>query len=441
MQIPEKAWNDYITRLSRLNQKAGQLMQQYIEQHGTQDVDALIRHAYALVTRYGEGSAELACQMYDALAEAQGATVPRAEPARPASYGEVARMVHSTQQSPPQMQNGVSRLVKRAGADTTLQNAQRDGAQFAWVPHGDTCPFCVMLASNGWRKVSKAALKKGHAEHIHANCDCEYAVRFDSRTNVAGYDPDKYLRQYGAANGDLNAMRRERYAQNREKINAQKRAAYKAKSLDFMGAPKDFTDRNGLVSVKGYQVKGHDTIFTQTNTADAQNTIKLISEKFEEIKQFNSVQEIIVAKDIPGIAAYDHVDNRLYVNEKISNARFIKKQLSGGYFVAENAEDILRHEMHHKDHWDFIKAKTLTSGKSSDIVKQEIEAELREYVLLQFASDPKYISNTVSKNASVIFEREGSLNELIADALLQIDKQVEKDPTLLKLVGGIFYDA
>lgn len=227
MQIPEKAWNDYITRLSRLNQKAGQLMQQYIEQHGTQDVDDLIRYAYALVTKYGEGSAELACQMYDALAEAQGATVPRAEPARPASYGEVARMVHSTQQSPPQMQNGVSRLVKRAGADTTLQNAQRDGAQFAWVPHGDTCPFCVMLASNGWRKVSKAALKKGHAEHIHANCDCEYAVRFDSRTNVAGYDPDKYLRQYGAANGDLNAMRRERYAQNRDKINAQKRAAYK----------------------------------------------------------------------------------------------------------------------------------------------------------------------------------------------------------------------
>lgn len=226
MQIPEKAWNDYITRLSRLNQKAGRLMQQYIEQHGTQDVDALIRYAYALVTRYGEGSAELACQMYDALAEAQGATVPRAEPAQPASYGEVARMVHSTQQSPPQMQNGVSRLVKRAGADTTLQNAQRDGAQFAWVPHGDTCPFCVMLASNGWRKISKAALKKGHAEHIHANCDCEYAVRFDSRTNVAGYDPDKYLRQYGAANGDLNAMRRERYAQNREKINAQKRAAY-----------------------------------------------------------------------------------------------------------------------------------------------------------------------------------------------------------------------
>lgn len=75
------------------------------------------------------------------------------------------------------------------------------------------------------------------------------------------------------------------------------------------------------------------------------------------------------------------------------------------------------------------------------LFEQESEAELREYVLSQLASDPKYIPTTVSKNAAVNFKQEGSLNELIADALLQIDKQVEKDPTLLKLVGGIFYDA
>ena len=49
--------------------------------------------------------------------------------------------------------------VKKAGIDTTLQNAYRDrpkkygkkrntGAQVAWVPSGDTCPFCLMLASD-----------------------------------------------------------------------------------------------------------------------------------------------------------------------------------------------------------------------------------------------------------------------------------------------------
>ena len=230
MQITANAWNEYITRLSRLNQKAGQLMRQYIDTHGTGDADALITYAAALVTKYGEGSAELACQMYDALAEAANAGVPAAEPAEPAGYGEVARMVNATKnQNPANLPNGVSRLVKRAGADTTLKNAVRDGAEWAWVPHGDTCPFCITLASNGWQKASSKVLKGGHAEHIHANCDCEFAIRFDHSTTVAGYDPEKYLKQYRDAGGDVNAMRRIDYAARKDAINAQKRAAYAAR--------------------------------------------------------------------------------------------------------------------------------------------------------------------------------------------------------------------
>ena len=230
MQITANAWNEYITRLSRLNQKAGQLMRQYIDTHGTGDADALITYAAALVTKYGEGSAELACQMYDALAEAANAGVPAAEPAVPADYGEVARMVNATKnQNPANLPNGVSRLVKRAGADTTLKNAVRDGAEWAWVPHGDTCPFCITLASNGWQKASSKVLKGGHANHIHANCDCEFAIRFDHNTTVAGYDPEKYLAQYNAAGGDINKMRRIDYAARKDAINAQKRAAYAAR--------------------------------------------------------------------------------------------------------------------------------------------------------------------------------------------------------------------
>lgn len=231
MQISAKTWNEYITRLSRLNQKAGQLMREYIGSHGTESTDDLIAYAYGLVTKYGEGSAELACQMYDALAEAANAGVPAAEPSEPADYGEVARMVNATKnQNPANLPNGVSRLVKRAGADTTLKNAVRDGAEWAWVPHGDTCPFCITLASNGWQKARSKVLKGGHAEHIHANCDCEFAIRFDHNTTVAGYDPDKYLKQYRDAGGDINKMRRVNYAANKERINAQKRAAYAVKN-------------------------------------------------------------------------------------------------------------------------------------------------------------------------------------------------------------------
>ena len=215
-----------MARLARLNKRAGQLMADYIAAHGTGDTDALIAYAHALVTKYGEGSAELACQMYDALAAAARAGVPAAEPAQTAAYSEVARMVQATKASLPQIQQGVSRLVKRAGADTTLKNALRDGAEFAWIPQGDTCAFCLTLASRGWQKASQAAIKGGHAEHIHANCDCEYAIRFDGRSTVAGYDPDKYLRQYRATGSDVNALRRVNYAKNRERINAQKRAAY-----------------------------------------------------------------------------------------------------------------------------------------------------------------------------------------------------------------------
>lgn len=246
MQITANAWNEYITRLSRLNQKAGQLMRQYVDTHGTESTDDLIAYAYGLVTKYGEGSAELACQMYDALAEAANAGVPAAEPAIPADYGEVARMVNATKnQNPANLPNGVSRLVKRAGADTTLKNAVRDGAEWAWVPHGDTCPFCITLASNGWQKASSKVLKGGHAQHIHANCDCEFAIRFDHNTTVAGYDPEKYLKQYRDAGGDINKMRRVNYAANKERINAQKRAAYAARRL------REQADRGILDDITG----------------------------------------------------------------------------------------------------------------------------------------------------------------------------------------------
>ena len=249
MKLTAQTWSEYVARLARLNQRAGQLMADYLAAHGTGDTDALIAYAHALVTKYGEGSAELACQMYDALAAAAKAGVPAAEPAQTAAYSEVARMVQATKQSLPQMQRGVSRLVKRAGADTTLKNALRDGAEWAWVPQGDTCAFCLTLASRGWQKASQAAIKGGHAEHIHANCDCEYAIRFDGRSTVAGYNPEKYLRQYRAADGDINKLRRVNYAANKERINAQKRAAYAARKAYTNQAASAILDTSNKIGV------------------------------------------------------------------------------------------------------------------------------------------------------------------------------------------------
>ena len=54
-------------------------------------------------------------------------------------------------------------------------------------------------------------------------------MRFSRDFDVSGFDPDAYYRQYREAGGDINAMRRVDYAANRERVNAQKRAAYKAR--------------------------------------------------------------------------------------------------------------------------------------------------------------------------------------------------------------------
>ena len=214
MQITEKAWLEYITKMSQISQKAAELMQAWVQKNGFEDDKALLDYAYALSQRYGKAVGALSCQMYEATAAAQGVVVPPAEMADLPEYGEVAKAINGTKkQSEIKVPSTVARLVKQVGADTTLKNAERDGAQFAWVPHGDTCAFCLTLASRGWQYMSKKALRNGHAEHIHAHCDCEYAVRFDGKSSVAGYDPDKYLRIYDSMPGNssedkINSLRR-----------------------------------------------------------------------------------------------------------------------------------------------------------------------------------------------------------------------------------------
>jgi len=242
-RITSKAWRNYISILRRVSDRASNEMRARIVQLSAQYEagtitlveyeNAVIDYAYALATKYGEAAGAAACEMYDAIAELQGATVPPAVPAQTATMGETAKAVKGTMKTgnPNIVSDATGRLVKMVGVDTMMQNALRDGAEWAWIPMGDTCAFCLTLASRGWQRASKSAIKNGHAEHIHANCDCTYAVRFNSNLSVEGYDPDKYLEMYEDADGNtpeerINALRRKFYADNKEIINEQKRSAY-----------------------------------------------------------------------------------------------------------------------------------------------------------------------------------------------------------------------
>ena len=247
--ITRKEWDKYIALLRGINNEAVVEFTKFVNDHNgymAMDRQDLIDYAYGLATKYGEASAAVSAEMYDAMAALSGASVPAALPAETATYSDVAKTVNGIIKNTGNeeiLAQGVGRLVKMAGTDTILSNAYRDrpktkggkrkhsGAQVAWIPAGDTCAYCIMLASGGWKNQTEWSASH-HAEHIHANCDCNYAVRFNDSLNIEGYDPEEYKQMYddadpgGSREDKLNAMRREAYAENKDEINAQKRSNY-----------------------------------------------------------------------------------------------------------------------------------------------------------------------------------------------------------------------
>ena len=239
--------------MSLISEKAASEMNAWIMAQGGYEMiefEAAINYAFKLTTKYGEASASLSALMYDAMAEASGAAVPVATVAETATLGEVSKAIYGASgfsQNNDYISGVVGRLVKQAGADTTLQNARRDGAEFAWISVGDTCAFCELLSANGWQHASKETIKGNHAEHIHSNCDCQFMVRFNDDTTVEGYKPNTNL--YAETEGrtmeeKANTIRRENYAKNKAEINEQKRIAYAKRTEELNSSAAEESDVN-----------------------------------------------------------------------------------------------------------------------------------------------------------------------------------------------------
>lgn len=200
-------YSEYAATQEKNRKKASEIMQRWVDANGVSDRQKVIEFAKALSDKYGEGAAAYACDMYDAVAKEQKAKVKQAIPADTASWEEVGRAINGSlkQSEDGKLISGVvERLVKQAGEDTMLRNAARDSAEFAWIPGGKACAFCIMLASRGWQFATKN-LQNSHAEHIHANCNCEFAIRFDKNTNVKGYDPKALKKMYDEAAPGMNS--------------------------------------------------------------------------------------------------------------------------------------------------------------------------------------------------------------------------------------------
>ena len=231
MKISKAEWNNYIKTMSQLSDKASKEFSDWANRNGGWegiDRQLLAEAAWSIASKYAEGSSALAAEMYDSIAQAEKKKVPTAELSADVEFGQLAKAIngalkHSTNDD--FISSPVGRAVKQAGADTMLKNASRDGAEFAWIPAGDTCPFCLVLASNGWQKASKKTTNGNHAEHIHTHCDCQFAIRFNKNTKVEGYDPEVYQKMYYDAEGK----------NSKEKINSLRK---------MYNTSKKFTDKN-----------------------------------------------------------------------------------------------------------------------------------------------------------------------------------------------------
>ncbi len=242
--------------------------------------------------------------------------------------------------------------IIREVAYTMLKNAKRDGTEFAWIPNGTACPYCLELASRGWRPANENTVGGGHAEHIHAHCDCQYAVRFDGKSTVAGYDPDKYLAMYENAGGDINAMRRKRYEQNKDEINARKRELYAAQAYRKVerGTPSKISlARNGAeVSIPVKRIDSYNTPIYISDKAEikpkALNSINQNTEK--ALKNYGipigRKPTVVILSDDElknALGLYDPCSNIVYYSQSISNPEV--QRLVGGKGAVE------RHEMWH----------------------------------------------------------------------------------------------
>lgn len=244
-KVKKKAWKAYSRRQRAQRDKAFAEMREFVLDAVADDLDtrAIKAQAVRIAMRNGAASATLACEWYEAVAKAAGVAVRRAAPVVVANPGRISVLVEKavplievgdTEGFATACGSAVASEVKRSASATMGANARRDGAEFAWIPQGDeTCAFCITLASNGWVRAKKSTAMGDHEEHIHPNCDCEFAIRFGDEGGVDGYDPSEYRQMYRDADGGtskdkINAIRRDLYQQNKDTITAQHRERYAA---------------------------------------------------------------------------------------------------------------------------------------------------------------------------------------------------------------------
>lgn len=422
MTISRQAWTNYINKLSKIDSMAAAVVENYINTHGLDDPD-LIDFVYNAVTKYGEAAGACAAEWYDTVAEMSGMALPPAEVAETPEMWEVAKSVNGTKKegSSGTVQDAAARLVKRTGADTIQNNAIRDGAQWAWIPNGDTCAFCITLASRGWQRASKKLQKNGHAEHIHANCDCTFGIRFNGNTEYQNYDPKVYADMYYGADGStpkdkINAIRRFLSGKKKQlKNTAESGTIDTAKSsqevTDFMKR-KNWFYKCSLPSgdaFNGNTILDLSNVDLESSKALYYAHEKLFNKYPKLIGELNNVSAIPLEGDKMGQTFMGYGRGGTFVNLKtFKNHKVIEKQYkrdveNGGSPQGTTWKSVPMHELGHAlDDW-ITHTKGITSRNGKYFSQDFMKSVLREAGLTMKDIDKNVLSTYGAKNTAECF--------------------------------------
>ena len=200
-----------------------------------------------IVDYYGLASSELGAQWYEycralGVGGEYSAIVeqPNAASVKAAANKQIDKLFNGSADAGKvvsMLQDVVADQVVRQARDTIVRNLGMevgvDNVGYARVPVGDTCAFCIMLASRGFVYTSKeSATRTGVGAKYHDNCNC-VAVPFHKADTIPGYADElqKYddmyrnadnLRRIGEIPADLKARISEAKRIHNEKFNEYK---------------------------------------------------------------------------------------------------------------------------------------------------------------------------------------------------------------------------
>lgn len=172
-----------------------------------------------LVRQYGEIAATVAADFFDGLrdaAEVQGAfTAVMADPVDPEAaragtrwaLGPLFAPVPNAVAALGRLEQVADRMALQPGRDTIVRSTSLDPAKPQWarVPVGPTCAFCLVLASRGAVYLTEESA--GQHRKYHAECNCTATPIWSEDDLPDGYDPDALYETYLAASDAANTSR------------------------------------------------------------------------------------------------------------------------------------------------------------------------------------------------------------------------------------------